>query len=119
MTGLFGLAEVAQWNFESWNEPQNKKHFDGLNVSTEGYLKYYDACSEGLKMAHPSLRLGGPATGFPDKHPIFWVHIFNIYSTHSNISRDILVLWFIFIVGQFVTMSRGREDIQKRKLQWK
>jgi len=69
---MFGLAEVSQWNFESWNEPQNKKHFDGLHVSTEGYLMYYDACSEGLRMAHPSLRLGGPATGFPDTHPIFW-----------------------------------------------
>lgn len=72
-TELFGLAEVSQWNFESWNEPQNKKHFDGLHVTTKGYLMYYDACSEGLKMAHPSLRLGGPATGYPDKHPIFWV----------------------------------------------
>ena len=71
---MFGLAEVSQWNFESWNEPQDKKHFDGLHVSTEGYLMYYDACSEGLRMAHPSLRLGGPATGFPDTHPIFWVH---------------------------------------------
>ncbi|XP_044184138.1 alpha-L-iduronidase-like isoform X2 [Acropora millepora] len=69
---LFGLAEVSQWNFESWNEPQNKKHFDGLHVTTKGYLMYYDACSEGLKMGHPSLRLGGPATGYPDKHPIFW-----------------------------------------------
>ncbi|XP_068762448.1 alpha-L-iduronidase-like isoform X1 [Montipora capricornis] len=69
---LFGLAEVSQWNFESWNEPENRKHFDGLHVTTKGYLMYYDACSEGLKMAHPSLRLGGPATGFPDTHPIFW-----------------------------------------------
>ena len=75
MAELFGLAEVAQWNFESWNEPENKKHFDGLNMSTEGYLKY--ACSEGLKMGHPSLRLGGPATGFPDKDPLFWVR-FNL-----------------------------------------
>ena len=73
MTEIFGLDEVSQWNFESWNEPQNRKHFDGLHVSTEGYLKYYDACSEGLKTAHPALRLGGPATGYPDKHPIFWV----------------------------------------------
>lgn len=73
MTEVFGLEEVSQWNFESWNEPQNKHHFDGLHVSVKGYLMYYDACSEGLKMAHPSLRLGGPATGYPDKHPIFWV----------------------------------------------
>ncbi|XP_058972309.1 alpha-L-iduronidase-like isoform X3 [Pocillopora verrucosa] len=69
---VFGLEEICQWNFESWNEPENKQHFDGLHVSTKGYLMYYDACSEGLKMAHPSLRLGGPATGYPDKHPIFW-----------------------------------------------
>ena len=42
-------------------------------MSTEGFLRYYDACSEGLKMAHPSLRLGGPATGHPSTAPIFWV----------------------------------------------
>ena len=73
MTDVFGLEEVSQWNFESWNEPENKHHFDGLHVSVKGYLMYYDACSEGLKMANPSLRLGGPATGYPPSHPIFWV----------------------------------------------
>lgn len=77
---VFGLAEVSQWNFESWNEPENTKHFDGLHVSTKGYLMYYDACSEGLKMAHPSLRLGGPATGYPDKHPIFWSLLQHCYN---------------------------------------
>lgn len=32
---MFGLEYVAQWYFESWNEPK-RKHFDGLNVTIEG-----------------------------------------------------------------------------------
>ena len=69
----YGLEEVSQWNFESWNEPQNKLHFDGIKVSLQGYLNYYDACSEGLCLAHPALKLGGPGSGDPETHPIFYV----------------------------------------------
>ncbi|XP_030841908.1 alpha-L-iduronidase-like [Strongylocentrotus purpuratus] len=56
----YGLSQVAEWNFESWNEPDHGD-FDNLNFTVQGFLNYYDACSEGLKAAHPSLRLGGPA----------------------------------------------------------
>ncbi|XP_065912337.1 alpha-L-iduronidase-like isoform X1 [Dysidea avara] len=58
----YGLNYVSEWNFESWNEPNNRK-FDMLKFTTQGYLNYYDACSEGLRDAHPSLRLGTPANG--------------------------------------------------------
>ncbi|XP_015928540.1 alpha-L-iduronidase isoform X2 [Parasteatoda tepidariorum] len=57
--GLFGIKYVVQWNFETWNEPDHKD-FDNLNFTTQGFLNYYDACSEGLKAANPRLRLGGP-----------------------------------------------------------
>ncbi|XP_030841888.1 alpha-L-iduronidase [Strongylocentrotus purpuratus] len=56
----YGLSQVAEWNFESWNEPDHGD-FDNLNFTVQGFLNYYDACSEGLKAAHPSLKLGGPA----------------------------------------------------------
>lgn len=85
---VFGVKEVSEWNFESWNEPENEKHFDGLHVSTEGFLRYYDACSEGLKMAHPSLRLGGPATGHPSTAPIFWTLLQHCYNGTNFFTGD-------------------------------
>nr|XP_040051081.1 alpha-L-iduronidase isoform X2 [Gasterosteus aculeatus aculeatus] len=55
----YGLAVVSQWNFETWNEPNNHD-FDNVTVSIQGFLNYYDACSEGLRAADPLLRFGGP-----------------------------------------------------------
>lgn len=62
----YGLQYVQQWNFESWNEPDHKD-FDGLNITIPGFLNYYDACAEGLTLAHESLRIGGPAESFRGK----------------------------------------------------
>ncbi|KAL4660837.1 alpha-L-iduronidase [Arapaima gigas] len=55
----YGLDYVSQWNFETWNEPNNHD-FDNVTMSIQGFLNYYDACSEGLRDASPTLRLGGP-----------------------------------------------------------
>ena len=54
----YGRDEVREWYFETWNEPdiQYWKHGD------RAFLNYYDACSEGLRDADPSLRFGGPGT---------------------------------------------------------
>ncbi|KAL8591064.1 hypothetical protein ACOMHN_037297 [Nucella lapillus] len=58
----YGLKYVKQWNFETWNEP-DCHDFDGLKMTVQGFLNYYDACSEGLKAASPLLVLGGPGDG--------------------------------------------------------
>ena len=56
---MFGLDYVSSWNFETWNEPDHLD-FDNVTMTVEGFLKYYDACSEGLIEASPSLTFGGP-----------------------------------------------------------
>ncbi|KAL1423259.1 hypothetical protein MTO96_021240 [Rhipicephalus appendiculatus] len=63
---------VAQWNFESWNEPDHKSY--GRNFTEQGLCNYYDACSEGLNDASPLLRLGGPAENLAPSHrsPLAW-----------------------------------------------
>ncbi|XP_042579082.1 uncharacterized protein LOC109084909 isoform X1 [Cyprinus carpio] len=53
----YGLGFVSQWNFETWNEPNNHD-FDNITVSIQGFLNYYDACSEGLRAARPLLKFG-------------------------------------------------------------
>ncbi|XP_072177683.1 alpha-L-iduronidase-like [Diadema setosum] len=65
---LYGLDYVSSWNFESWNEPDHHD-FDTLNFTAQGFLNYYDACSEGLLAAHPSLKLGGPADSMREPDP--------------------------------------------------
>ncbi|XP_028270094.1 alpha-L-iduronidase isoform X2 [Parambassis ranga] len=55
----YGLRSVSQWNFETWNEPNNHD-FDNVTMSIQGFLNYYDACSEGLRAASSHLRFGGP-----------------------------------------------------------
>ncbi|PIK58674.1 putative alpha-L-iduronidase [Apostichopus japonicus] len=71
--GIYGLDYVSKWNFETWNEPDHGD-FDGLKFTVQGFMNYYDACSEGLKAADPSLKFGGPAGGCkdPPKSPICW-----------------------------------------------
>ncbi|XP_062590471.1 alpha-L-iduronidase-like isoform X2 [Saccostrea cucullata] len=58
----FGLSEVMDWNFETWNEP-DCHDFDNIKFSVQGFLNYYDACSEGLLAASPLLKFGGPGDG--------------------------------------------------------
>ncbi|XP_048766464.2 alpha-L-iduronidase-like isoform X4 [Ostrea edulis] len=58
----FGISEVMDWNFETWNEP-DCHDFDDIKFSVQGFLNYYDACSEGLLAASPFLKFGGPGDG--------------------------------------------------------
>lgn len=43
-------------------------------MTAQGFLNYYDACSEGLRIASPTLRLGGPGDSFHPlpKSPFCW-----------------------------------------------
>ncbi|XP_033763065.1 alpha-L-iduronidase-like [Pecten maximus] len=59
---MFGISYVKSWNFETWNEP-DCGDFDNISMSVQGYLNYYDACSEGLLAASSELVLGGPGDG--------------------------------------------------------
>ncbi|XP_043234436.1 alpha-L-iduronidase-like [Amphibalanus amphitrite] len=58
-TGRYGIDEVRQWNFETWNEPDHHD-FDTLNITVPGYLNYFWASRRGLRAADDRLRLGGP-----------------------------------------------------------
>ncbi|KAL3063063.1 hypothetical protein OYC64_002780 [Pagothenia borchgrevinki] len=77
----YGLGTVSQWNFETWNEPNNHD-FDNVSVSIQGFLNYYDACSEGLLTASSLLKFGGPGDSChsPPHSPYCWAmlqHCFN------------------------------------------
>jgi xylan 1,4-beta-xylosidase len=54
----YGRAEVEQWYWEVWNEP-NIGYWHG---SHEDYFKLYDYAVAGVRRALPTARVGGPET---------------------------------------------------------
>jgi xylan 1,4-beta-xylosidase len=56
----YGAAEVEQWYFEVWNEP-NIDFWNGVPAE-ETYYALYDLTAKTIKQADPKLRVGGPAT---------------------------------------------------------
>ncbi|KAM8761494.1 alpha-L-iduronidase isoform 2-T2 [Acanthopagrus schlegelii] len=95
----FGLGSVSQWNFETWNEPNNHD-FDNVSVSIQGFLNYYDACSEGLRAASSLLRFGGPGDSChsPPHSPYCWAmlqHCYNgtnVFTGETGVRIDYLAL---------------------------
>ncbi|XP_057688975.1 alpha-L-iduronidase isoform X2 [Corythoichthys intestinalis] len=77
----YGLGSVSQWNFETWNEPNNHD-FDNVSMSIQGFLNYYDACSEGLRAASKLLRFGGPGDSChsPPRSPYCWAMLQHCYN---------------------------------------
>ncbi|RWS20635.1 hypothetical protein B4U80_02417, partial [Leptotrombidium deliense] len=74
---MFGIDFVKQWNFENWNEPNNRD-FDGLNFTFNSFNNYYDACSSGLKETSEELRLGGVSERcLPIKNESFCMSLLN------------------------------------------
>ena len=54
----YGQAEVEQWYWEVWNEP-NIMYWHG---TPEEYFKLYDYAVDGVRRALPTARVGGPET---------------------------------------------------------
>lgn len=57
----YGRANVAQWYFEVWNEPD----IDYWHGTPEDYYKLYDFAAAGVRAALPEAKIGGPASTGP------------------------------------------------------
>ncbi|XP_027692298.1 alpha-L-iduronidase isoform X6 [Vombatus ursinus] len=77
----YGVSHVSRWNFETWNEPDHHD-FDNVSMTVQGFLNYYDACSEGLRKANVGLKFGGPGDSFHPfpKSPICWNLLSHCYN---------------------------------------
>ncbi len=56
----YGLAEVRQWRFEVWNEPNLVPHF-WTGTKTE-YFELYEQTARAIRRIDPLLKVGGPST---------------------------------------------------------
>ena len=102
----YGIAEVAQWYFEVWNEP-NLDFWAG-DPKQATYWDLYDHTAHAIKSVNPRLRVGGPATAqaawadafiqhcAENKIPVDFVstHVYgndraeDVFGTKENIPRD-------------------------------
>ncbi len=55
----YGAAEVREWFFEVWNEPNLKNFWTGAQ---DEYFELYRVTAEAIKSVDAGLRVGGPAT---------------------------------------------------------
>lgn len=55
----YGAAEVEQWFFEVWNEPNLRSFWRGTRAQ---YFRLYRETAHAIKDVAPTLRVGGPAT---------------------------------------------------------
>ena len=81
----YGLAEVATWPVEVWNEP-NLPHF-WKNADQQEYFKLYDITSRAVKEVDASLQVGGPAVS-PGADP--WYAAFGEYVLAHNSPVDFI-----------------------------
>jgi xylan 1,4-beta-xylosidase len=68
----FGAAEVRQWRFEVWNEP----NLDGFwtDGNQAAYFKLYDVTVKAIKAVDTGLTVGGPSTAGAAWAPEFLAH---------------------------------------------
>ncbi len=68
----YGAAEVRQWYFEVWNEP----NLDGFweKADQQAYFDLYSRTAKAIKAIDPSLRVGGPSTAGAAWVPEFLAH---------------------------------------------
>ncbi len=105
----YGEAEVANWYFEVWNEP-NLDFWSG-NPKEPTYYELYDHTARAIKHVSSRLRVGGPSTAqaaWADRFlehckeknvPVDFVssHVYgndkaeDVFGTHENISRNEMV----------------------------
>ncbi|WP_348267781.1 glycosyl hydrolase family 39 [Edaphobacter paludis] len=119
----YGIDEVAQWDFEVWNEPNID--FWGGNPKQPTYFELYDHTARAIKKVNSRLRVGGPSTAqaawvaaFLDhckqnNIPVDFVstHVYgndtakNVLGTDENIPRDRMVCRAVKMVHNEITAS--------------
>lgn len=78
----YGLAEVRQWFFEVWNEPNLDVFGSGKQ---EDYFKLYRYTVEAIKSVDSALKVGGPATAANA-----WVQDFIGFCSKSQLPIDFI-----------------------------
>ncbi len=78
----YSLAEVQQWFFEVWNEP----NLDAFWKATQAdYFKLYSYTAKAIKKVNKNLKVGGPATASNA-----WIPEFRTYCEENKVPFDFI-----------------------------
>jgi xylan 1,4-beta-xylosidase len=80
--GRYGIAEVSEWFFEVWNEPNLPAFWTGTQ---DDYFKLYSHTAQAIKTIDASLRVGGPATAMTA-----WIDELLDYGEKSRLPVDFI-----------------------------
>jgi xylan 1,4-beta-xylosidase len=94
----YGKAEVAQWQFEVWNEP----NLDGFWTTgdQQAYFRLYDTTAKAIKAVDPALRVGGPATA-----GVAWVPEFIGHARAAAVPIDFITTHTYGVEGGFLDQN--------------
>jgi xylan 1,4-beta-xylosidase len=81
-TDRYGAAEVCQWYFEVWNEPNLDAFWKG---SQEDYFRLYRHTAKAIKAVHNDIKVGGPATAKNE-----WISEFLNYCQEYDVPADFI-----------------------------
>jgi len=76
----YGAAEVREWFFEVWNEPNLRAFW---TATQDEYFQLYRRTAEAVKTVDPSLKVGGPATA-----DNAWIQEFLDFCTTNSVPVD-------------------------------
>lgn len=79
----YGIAEVSQWYFEVWNEP-NIGFWAG-KPAQQTYFELYDHTARDIKSVSPRLRVGGPSTA-----QAAWIKEFIAHTVAEKVPVDFI-----------------------------
>ena len=92
----YGAAEVREWFFEVWNEPNLKAFWTGTQ---RDYFRLYRYTAEAIKKVDSSLRVGGPATAKSE-----WIEEFVDFCDRNKVPADFIS------THQYPTDALGSDD---------
>jgi xylan 1,4-beta-xylosidase len=107
----YGLAEVRQWKFEVWNEP-NLDFWQG-EPKQASYWQLYDHTARALKSVSSELQVGGPSTA-----QTAWVSAFLEHTHHADVPVDFLST-HVYANDDAHTVLGTNQKVPRDQLVWR
>lgn len=98
----YGAAEVRQWPFEVWNEPNLDGFWEGADQ--KAYFELYARTARTIKAVDPQLRVGGPSTA-----GAAWIDAFLAFCKDHGVPVDFVTTHTYGVEGGFLD-EFGQDD---------
>ena len=94
-TDRYGKAEIDQWFFEVWNEPDLDSFFRSDDRMND-YFKIYESAARAVKKVDPDYKVGGPATA-----GLRWIPEFIAFCRENSVPLDFISGHYYCLKGDF------------------